>query len=245
MAKTKKNNPKNELRKVKNGQIKKHQIQHCVVRLTKEDCNLYLNSNVVITKSFEIKIRENSAEVNNSTIHSSNKTFTFSLKNDGNDVVLEGAVQSLRKMPARTAKVAEAILRTKLPKTTPKIVAKSLNEMINDAWRKCKADFKSTGTHIEKGTIVMAKMSGYSAWPGHVEDFTKNGKRAHVRFFGSNNNGSVFVTEIVPFEGCHNVIRLLVLRKLGLFHRSIREIERILGIPDEHSLIRESFSIKN
>lgn len=180
---------------------------------------------------------------------SSNKTFTFELKSYLKELILEYTVQPIRKIPSRCVKKAETMLLPKkqqkqINQTEPK-PAKSLNVIINDAWNKCKTEYRSSGLHIEHSTVVMAKMSGYSAWPGRIDDFTKNGKRAHVFFFGSNNSGSVDVSEIVPFELCSEMIRLLMLRKVGLFHRGVLEIERFLNIPTALSFTKELFPIKN
>lgn len=250
MAKTKKNPPNIKLRKVTNGNVKKYGIKNCEVklrRLTKRECESYSKSNIIITKSFEIKIRGHSAEINGCKQNSSNNTFTFELKGRGADVRLESSVEQ-KKIQETNAKMAEPTVTSKICQTktiAPKLLVKTLTVMINDAWTKSKREFKLSGLRAEQNRIVMAKMSGYSAWPGRIVDFTKNGKRAHIYFFGSNNNGSVSITEIVPFEQCHEVTRLLLLRKMGQFYRSVIEVERFLGIPDELSITRERFAIEN
>lgn len=249
MAKTKKTTQKSVLRKIENGQVVKHnfvsRIRDCVVnlqRLSKSEYEFYSNPSKTITKSFSIKLSGNTAEINNKKYHSNNKTFTFAIKKHQSEIILEccNYVPVLRKRC-----LAEMPMPKAMPKSVPKAVAKSLTAIINDAWKKCKTQFKSSDEIIEQNALVMAKMSGYSAWPSRINEFTKNGKRAHVYFFGSNNTGTVDVTEIVPFESCHEVIRLLLMRKLGQFLRGILEIERILGVPDELSLTKELYSIEN
>lgn len=254
MAKTKKNIDTKQSNKMKLEHVKKrnygYQVRDCVIRLerlSKMEYELYCDSHTIVTKSFDIKLKGNTAKINEKKHHSSNKTFAFELKRHRNEMVLEFNVQPMRKITSRCVKKVETILPQKKEKTnqTTSKPAKSLNVMINDAWKKCKTEFKSSGLLIEQSTVAMAKMSGYSAWPARIDDFTKNGKRARVFFFGSNNIGSVDISEIVPFEFCREVIRLLLRRKVGPFHRSVLEIERILGIPSELSLTTELFSIEN
>lgn len=236
---------------VKNSQIKKHcdsRTRDCVVklkRLTKTEIDYYSNPKIVITKSFDIKIRGNNAEVNNIPIHSSNKAYTIELKSHGADLILENSGNQ-RKILMRKATVPKLTVAI-IPKVrqTNKPTVKSLNETINEAWKKCKAEFKLLGESIDRKNFVMAKMSGYSAWPARIDDFTKNGKRAHVFFYGSNNTGSADISEIVPFGQCYDVIRLLLLRKCAQFRRSIIDIELSLNVPDELSLLREMLAIEN
>lgn len=106
------------------------------------------------------------------------------------------------------------------------------------------------GNHARKTSLtpindlVLARMKTYSARPGKLSSFAKNNKRATVHFFRSNNSGPVDVCEIVPFEQCYDAIRLLLLRKVGPFHKAIREIETILEVLDNMSLLKEIGSLK-
>lgn len=111
--------------------------------------------------------------------------------------------------------------------------------MINEAWRNCKKRFQSSGRSINVGDLVLAKMRSYSPWSAQVKGHSKNKKRIQVHFFGTDNQGTVDASEIVPFDICEEVVRLLLLRKLGIFHKSIFEIERILAVPSELSLLKE------
>lgn len=105
-------------------------------------------------------------------------------------------------------------------------------------------DFKTANTSICVGELVMAKMKTYSAWPATIENIAKNGKRANVHFFGSNDKGAVDVSEVVPFDQCHDIIRLLLLRKINTFHKAVREIELILNISPEMSFFKEVQTLK-
>lgn len=244
MAKTKKHSQKKESNKIIVGQVKKRnygfKVRDCVInleRLSKIEYDLYSHSNTIVSKSFDIKLRGNTAEINGKKHRSQNNTFTFEIKKDLTEIKYVECNPILQCNGQRKPQQTQEF--------EPKIIAKTLTAMINDKWKQSKAEFKSKGLVIEQNAIVMAKMAGYSAWPGRIVDFTKNGKRAHVYFFGSNNNGSVDATEIVPFGRCREVTRLLLLRKLGEFHRAVLEVERILGIPHGLSFTKESLAIDN
>lgn len=82
-------------------------------------------------------------------------------------------------------------------------------------------------------------MKSYSPWGAQVIRHSENRKRVHVYFYGTDNEGTVDASEIVSFEFGSEIIRLLLLRKIGPFHKSIHEIERILGVPSERSLLND------
>lgn len=119
-----------------------------------------------------------------------------------------------------------------------------LNSLINASLRKCKNDFAALGECLQIGDLVLAKMKGYQPWGARIIDFTRNKKRAFVHFFGTNDGNMVDVHEITTFSQSYDVIRLLLLRKVGAFHKSILEIETILKVPSELSLLREQKQIK-
>lgn len=153
----------------------------------------------------------------------------------------------MQKIPSNV-KAAAAIELPKIQQThrnTSKLSSKILTDMNNIAWKKCKEEFKASGLIIERNAIVMAKMQTYSAWPAKIEDFSKDGKRAHLYFFGTHNTGTVGVSEIVPFYRGREVIRLLLLRRVGPLHLGILEVERLLKVPPEESLTNEVVAIKN
>lgn len=96
---------------------------------------------------------------------------------------------------------------------------------------------------MKVGDYVLARMKGYSPWPAQISTMTKNGCKANCYFFGANNNGSVDLRAIIPFENAFNVIRLLKCRKLKDFEKGVREVEIINGIPENMSSLREIESI--
>lgn len=92
---------------------------------------------------------------------------------------------------------------------------------------------------MEKGEAVLAKMSGYCAWPSRIDGFTKNGRRIKCYFYGSHNIGSVDVNQAIPFKDTFSMIRLINLRNIPNFAKGIKEMEFELGIPDDQSALRE------
>lgn len=163
--------------------------------------------------------------------YSTNGTFTVSLKNRLSDLILEHCVAT-----------PKSILVSPLNEGTS-AAPKTLNNFINCSWRECKREFHQSGQSIKTNDIVMAKMRTFSAWPGRLTGYTKDKKRAHIRFFGTHDVGSVDIKEIVPFNQCQSVIKLLLVRQVGPFHKGILEIEAILNIPPEKSLLNEYKSL--
>lgn len=255
MAKTTKESDqkKKTAHKIRNGKIgKRHnefKFRDCfdkIKKMTDKEIEKNCNSHHTITKTFSMKLSDKQLGFDNKKYCSDSNTFNFELKMSGSDLVL--GCRNVAEITGHQQKVVEqevigSSAIQKIEKVTP--FAKPLNSLINEAWTKCKNNFKKTNQSIEIGSLVLAKMKGYSSWPARVEDFTKNKKRAKVFFFGSSNCGTVDAIEIVPFEECSDIIRLLLLRKIGEFHRGIVEIERVLGVPPELSLTNELFSIKN
>lgn len=109
---------------------------------------------------------------------------------------------------------------------------KSLNDLIDAAWRKVKKENRNNEIHV--GDIVLGKMKGFKPWPARVESFTKTKTSSTLYFFGTHNRGPVAVSELVAFNSTHEVIRLMLLR-IGLegYHKGIIEAEKILGVPED------------
>lgn len=99
--------------------------------------------------------------------------------------------------------------------------------------------FKMSGQSLQIGDFVLARMRGYSPWPSKIISFTKDRRRAKCYFYGSNNNGSVQIQEIIPFRDGFDVIRLLKIRNDNVFIKGVREVEYINGIPEHLSSLRE------
>lgn len=120
--------------------------------------------------------------------------------------------------------------------TFNKCSEKSLAELANDAWKRCKIQNKNKSLDVDE--YVLAKMKSYSPWPAKITGFTKNRKKAYVYFYGTHNSGSVEVNEIAAFQDAGEVIRMLLPRHLICFEKGVVEIERELGIPDELSITK-------
>lgn len=222
MAKINKNLKKEEVLKKKTQ--KKYNLKHLTVNLTRMTSNeyqIYSKSDQIIVKNFSLKITDNTLELGDTTKKSHTGTFNISIRKRLSELVMEHCEV--------------------LPKFS---TVKSLNQLIEGAWRSNKKGFLHSERLLKVDDIVIAKMRGYPPWPGQLASFTKNKKRASVYFFGTHNTGSVDVTEIVPIEFCHEVIRLLLLRKMGEFYKAVAETEVLLKVPDNLSLLKEVEALK-
>lgn len=83
--------------------------------------------------------------------------------------------------------------------------------------------------------LVMAKMRTYCAWPAQVIDV--KGKRTEVYFFGTAQKGTVNTANVKLFIESHQKIRRLLPRLNPQFIKAIREVETILEIPEENSIL--------
>lgn len=153
-------------------------------------------------------------------------------------------IESPRKRPQRNAMIrVDDIKKTiQQPEKLPR--SKTLAELSNDAWKRCKKHTKSQQIIFQIDQYVMAKMMSFSPWPAKITGFTKNRKKAYVYFFGTNNSGSVEINEITSFHDAEEVIRMQLLRHLSHFAKGIKEVETELGIPVELSIFNR-YAINN
>lgn len=119
----------------------------------------------------------------------------------------------------------------------------TLQNIIDSTFKKEAKRFENSGEKFEKGDAVLAKMSGYCAWPSRIDGFTKNGRRMKCYFYGSHNTGTVDVNQAIPFKDAFSTIRLINLRNQTQFAKGIVEIEKERGIPDELSALSETPAI--
>lgn len=111
-----------------------------------------------------------------------------------------------------------------------------------------KQQLKDCQQNFKIGDPILAQMSGYSPWPGHVEGFTKDKKCLKCYFYGSHNRGSVNVSRAIPFVDAFQCIRLLSLRKrvgyMKDFIKGIKELEIEYGVPVNLSSLKEVDSLE-
>lgn len=226
MAKTKKSESKTKqiVESTINESTNRNNIKNLTVkihRMTPREIEMHTKADMVIVKKIDIGISKGVLSIGNEQIKSSSKVFDIKLKLNSSETTIE-------LIPASSSQ--------------PRSTVKTLDALIRSAWNQCKKDFNEEPAH---GDIVMAKMTSYSPWPSRIEGFSKNKKRADVYFFGTNNRGSVNTNEIVIFDRCHNLIRLLLLRRFSEFHKSVFEVESLLGIEPNLSLLNPIESITN
>lgn len=120
----------------------------------------------------------------------------------------------------------------------------TLTTAINNTFKIALKEFQKKEVKFVVGGYVLARMRGYTPWPAKVTSFTKNGSHVSCYFFGSHNNGSVSVKEMVPFMDGFDTIRLIKLCHMIDFERGIKEIELEHGIPENLSSLKETESIE-
>lgn len=137
-------------------------------------------------------------------------------------------------VPSTTRDQKQLLQIVKQTRIVSKLIAPTLNSLIDSSWRQC----KSIQQQLDVEMIVMAKMRTFSPWPARILEINHTKKRAKVYFFGSNNEGSVDMKEIVEFKKAAQTVRFLLIRNDLIFVRAVKEVERILGIPDHLSLLK-------
>lgn len=206
------------------------------------------NSGQIITTNIFVQIHDGVMHINGTVIPSKENVFDVHLKlcSDGlataatahgnlaNDRILRSNLKAnINDMDCLTD-------QTKTPITTVSKFSKPLDKMINNSWRKCKSENTARDQKISINEIVMAKVSGFSAWPAIVLDFI-NKRRARVEFFGADSHekiGLVDLNEITPFKYSTDVILPLLKRDARNFKKAVREAEIAAGIPNSKSMCK-------
>lgn len=221
--------------------VGKKKIKDCFVHLiqmSQKEVELYRNSDEIVTKTFSLRIKDNALRIGNDDRNiqrSSNNTFNIQLKKRLSGLVLEHCSPDSTVYHTETEEIAVKKVLNPRP----------LHSLISSEWTKCKRNFKTTDKNVKIGDIVMAKMATFNAWPSRIVDFTTSKKKkANVYFFGDGRNGLVELAEIIPFTDCHELIRLIATRKVSTFHKGIAEVERLLGVPAELSLLNPVSSLQ-
>lgn len=260
MAKSKKIIPKNI--KVKNINQKKQEKKQlsdiklkkcCAVLKSTESIDILwqkhsLKENTV-TQNIHLKIKGDCLQINEGntkfevTSEKSQLNFNFKLSAKANEVevVCSNPPYNIKQQQQQQQIVAKRVSPRGHPetqvikqsKTLSKVMMPTLQSRIDSSWRQC----KRLHQNIEINSVIMAKMKSYCAWPARVLEFNTQRKKAKVHFFGSENTGFVDVNEIVEFSKASETIRLLLQREDRFFKSGILSVERILGIPNEFSII--------
>lgn len=225
----------------------KNNIKNLTVKIhkmTPREIELHTKADFFIVKKIEIGISEGVLSIHNDQIKSSSNVFDIKLKLNSSETTIESIVPSSSIQQRSTNKTLDKTIESIVATSSgqQRSTVKTLDTLIRSAWNQCKKDFNED---LVVGNIVMAKMTGYSPWASRIEGFSKNKKKTNVYFFGTNNRGSVNSNEIVPFSRCHSLIRLLILRKFSEFHKSVLEVENLLGIEPKHSLLNPTESLAN
>lgn len=158
----------------------KFNLKECVVRLEKID-HLVKKEH---TKTFDVEIRNGTLKVDN-RFHSneiSEGVFQLEIKIKQTKILI---------VPCEEI-VNPIIPPSKISKPFPR----SLNQLISDAWSNCLREKKHAKMTLTESQFVMAKMKGYSPWPGKISSFTKNGKSTKVEMNFAHNFQSFFYSDL-------------------------------------------------
>lgn len=120
----------------------------------------------------------------------------------------------------------------------------TLTSAINNSFQIALKEYQKGKKEFVIGQFVLAKMRGYMPWPARISHFTKDKSRVSCYFYGTNNNGSVNVKEMVPFGDGFSTIRLIKLRHVKYFEKGVKEVELEHGIPEYLSSLRETEAIE-
>lgn len=88
---------------------------------------------------------------------------------------------------------------------------------------------------------MLCKIKGFCEWPALITGL--EGSRINVQFFGDGTTYKSTIKNIYKFsESAYLIQTNLRGRKNPLFHKSVLEAERALGIPFELSITNRSIS---
>lgn len=228
MAKLAKKNILTKQKQNINKKKKSLDLVHLFEKFKIKNCHVKLNS--VTTRHVNIKVNKNTLNFNGNIIKPSEN------KSNGITYNLTFNVK-LNKLINDQCNVMKPSSKPFAPKT---LAAES-----ERAWREAKKCQQNDDAKLEIGQLVVTKMKSYAPWPAQIRAFSKNCKRTEVYFFGTANIGMVDTSETVHLKHAHDVIRLLLLRKISYYMKAVKELERVCGVPDDLSMLREVLAIEN
>lgn len=228
MAKVTKKNSSTKQNKNINKKKKSLDLVKLFEQFKIKDCRVMLAN--VVRRDINIKVNKNTLQFNGNTMKPS--------ENKSNDVTYNLTFNvKLNKLITDQCDVIEPSSKHSASKT---LAAES-----DRAWRAAKKSQKNSNETLNIDQIVVTKMKSYCPWPAQVRAFSKNAKRAEVYFFGTHNIGMVDVHEIVDFSQAYDVMRFLLLRKIPYYAKAVRELEEVLQVPAELSMLKEMQAISN
>lgn len=227
----------------------KIKLKECFIKLDRID---HLISRVEggkkfeYTQHFDIQIKGGTLKINSHSINESpGRVFNINMKIKSDRIVVMPCGKSGKSTIAHSSALTQLISeQCQIIKKPPIQIAKTLNQLIDEAWRELKKEKKRNKVVLVEDEPVMAKMSGFPAWPARIISFTKNRKGTTTYFYGTHNAGPVPEDQIVQFDGAQNIIRLLLLRRLDGFAKGVREIEIEKNVPIEMSITNDQLSLQ-
>lgn len=192
------------------------------------------------THGNNIKIRSDQLKTNNAVIASASPSVSdIGIQTKKGNMFIAETKPIVAEKAVSSVKTNTPVQQSK----SDKHIVKTLIQLVNESWKEIVRQKKQSKIILKENDIIMAKMKGYSPWPGKIVSFSKNRKRAEVYFYGSHNKGSVDVNDMVLFEDSHKVIRFQLLRVLSEFKKGILEVEYEMNVPNESSITNEMNAI--
>lgn len=201
-----------------------------------------------------VSIHGNEMKIGNSTFKSMHNTFNVRLKVTSTEVTVlnTSPPRGLRPEPIVSSTPIARNLRPRLKIDSNvnlaivNVVPKSIvhkpsisNRNISNAWRMCKDSQDKNEFCLND--IVMAKVRGFSPWPGKVVEIVKN--RMKIEFYGANVSekfGFVNRDELAFFKNCVDLIQIILERnplKEHKFRKGVKEAEIDCGVPEILSIV--------
>lgn len=141
----------------------------------------------------------------------------------------------MRKNPFRNVRTDQSIHQAlSITQSKPSQKLSVLSLVPSQKWIPVK-----TAIDLKEDDLVMAKMKSFCPWPARI--IRVKGKRTDVFFFGTNQTGTVDTNQIRLFCDCSQEIKRLLLRHNLSFIKAVKEVEVILKIPDNLSILNEKF----
>lgn len=115
----------------------------------------------------------------------------------------------------------------------------TLGNFVETAFKEQLRIYHNDGKQLEIGDLILARMKGFSPWPGRCTGFTNKNKMIKCYFFGTHNIGLVGAKNAIPFMNSFEIVRLISLTKPCMFAKGVREIEIECKIPEQYSCLKE------
>lgn len=92
-------------------------------------------------------------------------------------------------------------------------------------------------TSLTEGTVVIAKMRSYAAWPAEIKSLRKTCVEVH--FFGDDSTGTVPYENVGLFQDNVELIRSNLQKSIAGYSKAVRCTEIFLNVPSHLSIMNQ------